>query len=550
MAGFNLRERRKHGFVSRQILAEGAVVAAARAEPLAVGPAAGGGQKGAAFFDFMFPELRAKPLDASEQQLAELAKAMREPAGVAEAELDNPDIPAGFTYLGQFVDHDMTLDLTPLAKAMDDPQMVKNFRTPGLDLDCVYGAGPGPHRFLFARRANASGQMVDTPSLSIGIAQESVDNVDRPGKRIRQLPNDLPRTAQGVALIGDHRNDENLVVAQIHLAFLKFHNAVVDHLAGTVPADQLFERAAKTVRWHYQWMILHDWVERLTERGIVARILAEGRKFYHFGDQPFMPWEFSAAAYRGGHSMVRETYSHNRVFRSRPPRIAGADLSTLFSFTNLSGNLVNGNGPHEDFGQGSLPSNWAIDWRRFFDLAPPADRSQFEFNPSRRLDTGLVEALHRLPGAEPGTPVASLAFRNLRRGVQLGLPSGQDVAALMRAQITFEPLSSDEVASGADGAVAQALGLHQATPLWFYILKEAAVRGEGRRLGPVGARIVAETFIGIVDGDKGSYLSDPTWKPHLPSAVPGTFFMTDLLKFVSASEDITNPLNGLNPVGD
>lgn len=550
MAGFNLRERRRHGFVSRQILAEGAVIAAARATPAAASPLGLGGQEGAAFFDFMFPELRNEPLEASDAKLAELALAMKERPGAAETELDNPDIPAGFTYLGQFVDHDMTLDLTPLAKAMDDPEMVRNFRTPGLDLDCVYGAGPGPHRFLFARAPNASGQMGDTPNLLIGTAQESIDNVDRPGRVIGALPNDLPRTAQGVALIGDHRNDENLVVAQIHLAFLKFHNAVVDHLSGTVPANELFEAAAKTVRWHYQWLVLHDWVERLTEPGIVARILHDGRLFYRFTKQPFMPWEFSAAAYRLGHSMVRETYSHNRIFRPNAPRLAGADLGTLFAFTNLSGSLINGNGPHPDFGKGSLPSNWAIDWRRFFELEPPADQTQFEFNPSRRLDTALVEALHNLPGATPGTAQASLAFRNLRRGVQLGLPSGQAVAKLMRQKINFEALAPDEIAKGDDGAVAKSLGFDKQTPLWFYILKEAAERGKGRRLGPVGARIVAETFIGIVQGDKGSYLSDPSWKPNLPSAIPGTFYMTDLLKFVAASEDAINPQKGLNPVGD
>lgn len=258
-----------------------------------------------------------------------------------------------------------------------------------------------------------------------------------------------------------------------------------------------------------------------------------------------MPWEFSAAAYRLGHSMVRESYSHNRIFRSRQPHLAEANLGTLFRFTNLSGDLVNGNGPSADFGQGSLPSNWTIDWRRFYALEPPADQSQFEFNHSRRLDPALVAALHNLPGPDAGTPRASLAFRNLRRGVQLGLPSGQDVAALMQNKIKFDPLSSGEIARGADGAVAKELGFDKKTPLWYYILKEASIRGGGRKLGPVGARIVAEVFIGIVQGDKGSY-----WKPHLPAAEPGTFFMTDLLRFVAAAENSADPLKGLNPIGD
>lgn len=543
MAGPNLRQRIGHGFVSRQVLAENAAIAAAQHAGGAEGfaPLDVGGQQGEAFFDFMFGELRDKPLKASDGDLAALARAMKEPPGATDADFDNTDIPAGFTYLGQFVDHDITLDLTPLSVAMEDPEMVKNFRTPGLDLDCVYGAGPGPHRFLFARAPNEAGQVVDTPKLLIGTAQASSENDDRPGQ-VPDLPNDLPRNAQGVALIGDHRNDENLVVAQIHLAFLKFHNAVVDHLAGSVDKSQLFAEAAKTVRWHYQWMVLHDWVERLTETGIVAKILHEGRKFYRFQTKPFMPWEFSGAAYRLGHSMVRQTYSHNRIFRTREPRLFNVDLSTLFGFTNLSGNIGTA--------FPTLPSNWAIDWRRFFDLPPPADQSQFEFNHSRKLDAGLIEALHNLPGSEPGTATASLAFRNLKRGVQIGLPSGQDVAALMRQKIAFDPISPAEIAQGPDGAVAKDLGFDKNTPLWYYILKEASARGGGKRLGPVGTRIIAEVFIGIVQGDEGSYLSQPGWTPHLPAAVPGTFFMTDLLKFVAAAEDSANPLKGLNPVGD
>lgn len=279
MAGPNLRQRIGHGFVSRQVVAENAAIAAAQQGAGAEGfaPLAVGGAKGEAFFDFMFGELRGKGLKADDAPLFELAKAMVEPELAANdpglAALDNPAIPAGFTYLGQFVDHDITLDLTPLADAQADPEMTRNFRTPGLDLDCVYGAGPGPHRFLFERAPNSSGEMVDTPKLLLGTAEATRENVDKPaGSQVKQLVgHDLPRNAQGVALIGDHRNDENLIVAQLHLAFLKFHNAVVEHLRGTVPDNELFNEASKTVRWHYQWMVLHDWVERLTETGIAAR---------------------------------------------------------------------------------------------------------------------------------------------------------------------------------------------------------------------------------------------------------------------------------------
>ena len=244
-----------------------------------------------------------------------------------------------------------------------------------------------------------------------------------------------------------------------------------------------------------------------------------------------------------GHSMVREKYSHNRIFRTPNPHLAEARLATLFRFSNLSGSLSS-----SVPGQGTLPSNWVIDWRRFFELPPPANTAQFEFNFSHQLDPLLTDALHKLPGATG--PEASLAFRNLKRGVRLGLPSGQAVAKEMRKKITFTPMTADEIASGPDGVVAKSLGFHTNTPLWYYILKEAQVKGGGERLGPVGARIVGEVFVGLVQGDEESFLSKPGWKPDLPAAKAGTFFMTDLLKFVAKAADPANPDKGLNPIGD
>lgn len=569
MAGPNLRQRIGHGFVSRQVFAENAIeqealiakAAPAAAKPKGVAKPKGlaaakakivpGGQEGPGFFDFMFKGLPA--FTASDADLQTLANAMKEAAVVDQPgadPLDNKKIPSGFTYLGQFVDHDITLDMTPLSRALADPEMVKNFRSPSLDLDCVYGAGPGPHRFLFAREAGPGGT-VDSPKLLIGTAQASAENSDRPGQQLPELPNDLPRNMQGVALIGDHRNDENLIVAQLHLTFLKFHNAVIDHLkAKGVPDDTLFEEAARTVRWHYQWMVLHDWVERLTGPGFVAQVLHEGRKFYRFQTKPFMPWEFSAAAYRLGHSMVREKYSHNRIFRTPNPHLAEGTLGLLFQFTNLSGSRIRSSVPSITGDPATLPSNWVIDWRRFFELPPPANASQFEFNFSRRLDALLTPALHNLPGSGGPDAPPSLAFRNLKRGVRVGLPSGQAVAKEMRKQINFTPITEDEIAGGTDGAVAKSLGFHKNTPLWYYILKEAEVKGGGERLGPVGARIVGEVFVGLVQGDETSFLSQPNWKPDLPAATPGTFLMTDLLKFVAKAADPANPDKALNPIGD
>jgi hypothetical protein len=472
-------------------------------------------------FGRMFPML--PPLKVSDAKLQALADAMLD-ANPGDPNGNNPRIPAGFTYLGQFVDHDITLDLTSLGDKEKDPLGIENFRTPSLDLDCVYGLGPDGSPHLYARNPAAGNK--HGPKLLIGKNFNSGEG---------DFSNDLPRSPEGFALIGDHRNDENLLVAQTHLAFLKFHNVVCDKLsAGANPPPDIFKEARQIVMWHYQWIVLHDWVERLTEPGTVAKILHDGRKFYRFKKFPYMPVEFSAAAYRLGHSMVRQRYAHNKIFTA-------ADFSLFFAFSGLSGGIIGDLAPTPptlppNTAFPRLPSNWIIDWRRFHELGPSGGAA-VNMAPSRKLDPLLIKELHSLPGGG-----GNLAFRNLKRGVNLGLPSGQDVAKHIKAK---NPLTPDEIASDSngstDGAVAKQQGLHKATPLWYYILKEAKVRHQGERLGPVGSTIISEVFVGLVHGDQNSYLwKVKNWKPTLPAAKPGTFTMADMLRFV----------NDINPIGD
>ena len=481
------------------------------------------GNKDPGMFGRMFPKL--PPLAVSDAKLQALAEAMidnnpGDPAG------NNPNIPAGFTYLGQFIDHDITLDLTSLGDKEKDPLGIENFRTPSVDLDCVYGLGPDGSPQLYAR--NASNANKPGPKLLIGKNMTvSFGNV------VGDFRNDLPRSPEGFALIGDHRNDENLLVSQTHLAMLKFHNKVCDMLsAGPNPPVDIFIEARRIVTWHFQWIVLHDWVERLCGKGIVAKILHDGRKFYRFKKVPYMPVEFSAAAYRLGHSMVRQRYAHNRVF-------TGADFQLFFDFSGLSGGIIGDlapNPPTAPTPVSVLPSNWIIDWRRFHEVGnsggAPVSRTQ-----ARKLDPYLVAALHNLPGGG-----GNLAFRNLKRGVNLGLPSGQDVAQLLKVK---NPLTAVEIASDSngstDGAVAKQQGLDTKTPLWYYILKEAKIRGNGESLGPVGSIIVSEVFVGLIHGDQNSFLwKVKNWKPTLPSAVAGDFTFADLLRFV----------DDINPIGD
>lgn len=483
-------------------------------------------------FGRMFPTL--DPLIVGDDALFELATAMKDgsPDG---PEGDNPLIPAGFTYLGQFIDHDITLDVTPLDEQDVDPLATQNFRSPALDLDALYGPGPALTPFMYAR--DGKGKIL--PKLLIGTATASVDQNNA---AVPALPNDLPRNSVGRAIIGDERNDENLLVAQTHLAFLKFHNAVVDWLGIEKPflsGAALFDEARRIVRWHYQWIVLFDFVERLTEPGLVGQIKHGGRRFYRFKTRPYMPVEFAAAAYRLGHSMVRESYSHNRVFRDGGT--APGSLGLLFFFTGKSGAIIGDLAQGADAGdfpggpgpQASLPSNWVIDWRRFFDFGTPSG-GDFHLNLSRKLDPLLVPALHTLPGEMERSAV--LPFRNLKRGVNLELPSGQSVAKAMGET----PLAPADIATGPDGAAAKSHGLHETTPLWYYILKEAEVHHKGARLGPVGSTIIAETFLGLVHGDHNSFLwNRANWKPELPSADGDNFTMVDMLSFV----------NDINPVG-
>ena len=489
------------------------------------------GHEDPGMFGRMFPTL--PPLVASDSALESLANAMKD-ANPSDAAGNNPDISAGFTYLGQFVDHDITLDLTSIGEKERDPLATENFRTPSLDLDSVYGRGLDGSPQLYAR----TGGKQPGPKFLIGKTVEGFQNL---GNVSAGLPNDLPRSPEGFALIGDHRNDENLLVAQTHLAFLKFHNKVVDRLVGGAnPPPDVFFEARKIVTWHYQWLVLHDFVERLTEPGIVAKILHEGRKFYRFKKFPYMPVEFSAAAYRLGHSMVREVYSHNRIFSPAATPAIPATLALLFTFSGLSGGIVGDLAPMPLTGPTPvrlLPSNWIIDWRRFYDFKLPP-QPDVPLNHARKIDPFIVPQLHDLPGGG-----GNLAFRNLRRGVILGLPSGQAIAKFMKISNALTP---DEIATGPDGQAAKAQGLHEDTPLWYYILKEAQMRKAGRSLGPVGARIVAEVFVGLVAGDHESYLHrmGTNWRPELPSEVPGTFTMVDLLRFVG---DIS-PVDGITTV--
>jgi hypothetical protein len=467
---------------------------------------------------------------------------MEEPAG---STLDSA-IPAGFTYLGQFVDHDLTLDPSVGFPFIEDVQRLRDARTPAFDLDSVYGMGPDLQPELYdpafpaARARMAIGSTSPLPAASgrPGTLPGGTP-VPAPPPLNGSMPNDLPRNADRSPITGDHRNDENLIIAQTHLAFLKFHNAVIATLNDD---DDAFADAKRLVTWHYQWIVLNDFLPRIVDGAVLDDVLQNGRKFFEFEDRAFMPIEFSAAAYRLGHTMVRDQYNYNRVFNAVvPTRIAPATLDLLFDFTGAL-EFEPTQTPDPAVAPSAIPSNWIIDWRRFYEVSPDSVPGKL-LNVTRAIDTRITHFLFRLrvPGVVPALP-ASLPERNLLRGSRLGLPSGQAVAQRMG----LTPLTPAVLGSGATGATVTRFGFDTQTPLWFYILKEAELLAAGQHLGPVGSRIVSEVFVGLLDGDEHSFRSsEPDWTPVLPAATPHTFTMADLLLFVNDLDPIGPDPNGL-----
>jgi len=387
-----------------------------------------------------------------------------------ETVFDNPDIPAGYTYLGQFVDHDITLDERPLGSQEDRSGAANappvSARTVILELDSVYGPTPG------------KGPMYEKDKrlkVGVGFGKHSKGSeIDLPRKHDHDLAPgrlDPNRIIGNEALIGDGRNDENLIVAQIHLAFHRFHNT-------RMAQGDSFDTARKETIRHYQWVVLHDFLKRICGSDFVDFLLADphNRRFPFPQDgKVFMPVEFSIAAYRFGHSMVRPSYELN------DPLTAGPGPIDIFGAgDNALSGLRGGR---------RLPAFWQLQMDRFFDFdgSEPAQRS-------RRIDAKLAPQLVSLPEfrSEARDPrMLSLPFRNLRRSWQNGLPSGQDLAKRLGLTV---------------------LNPGNPTPLWLYVLQEARVMAHGRRLGPLGAHIVAETLIGLLSHGKISIIREG-WKP-------------------------------------
>jgi len=472
------------------------------------------------------------------------------PVGEAEPGDENPTIPAGYTYFGQFIDHDLTFDPNSSLQKLNDPDATENFRTPRLDLDSLYGRGPDDQPYLYD----------DTKQ----VIQFIVDS-NRPGE--------LQRNVNGRAIIGDPRNDENHIVAQIQALFLNFHNKVIDQLATDRPdlvakPHEKFELAQRIVRWHYQYLVINDYLPKIVGDDTIQKVLGGHPRtdprpdlvvYKPKGGKAYMPVEFSVAAFRFGHSMVRPSYAlNNEIGGKNTPRFSQDRFNRVpvFDGTTTPGNSLDGLQP--------LPAKWEINWDFFFSAsgtlpvtvfskANDPDNGKWQVDvaktstqPSYRIDTQLVDPLAMLPinvaksGDQPDH-IPTLAYRNLVRGSQFQLPSGQNVArALGRTVLTEDELWDFKAEDPANPAAEEQEKIDRQqklrqtfafrAPLWFYILKESeltsrrpagsgdlpnnADKAGGHFLGPVGGQIVAEVLVGILWHDHTSYLyQDSRWTP-------------------------------------
>jgi nucleoid-associated protein YgaU len=504
-------------------------------------------------FDFLFPSLQDDEANLlpsganTPEQLKNLGSSMVD----TDAETEDSPIPAAYTYFGQFVDHDITLEIqqgfgsATMAQLLD-PAMTPlnvetirnallNHRTPTLDLDSVYG--------LPAPRDPANRDKLQLGKVTL-LNSPTPPTARPPGTDADDF-HDLPREPRDegniehdrAAVIGDPRNDENLIISQLHVAFLRAHNALVDQ-------GLSFDEARRVLRQHYQHIVVHDFLRKVADPAIVDDIVANGNKWFDPLSEPtFMPLEFSVAGYRFGHSMVRAAYNFNSNFNLHGG--IPATLELLFTFTALSGQLR---------GSDTLPENWIIQWETVVGTDAAASRA-------RRIDPSLATfkddtfqalfALKKLTG-DTETPdlAARLAVRNLLRGYRLRLPTGQAVAEHIGAQV----LTKDELlaaAGSADQRIAlEAGGFQFRTPLWYYTLAEAKHFHNGAHLGPVGSTLVAEVLIGLVRRSTDSILTQPGWTPSLPSARPGTFELADLLRLAGVLPGAQTPRTYVVRSGD
>jgi hypothetical protein len=293
--------------------------------------------------------------------------------------------------------------------------------------------------------------------------------------------------------MADARNDENAIIAQLHMVFLRLHNGFVDK-------GLSFEAARHQVLVRYQKAVLTDFLPAMAGQTVTNQALMDRTPLYKPNENVDLPVEFTVAAYRFGHSMVRTAY-----------RLAEAEEGVNVPFTQVFDGT-----PNDLTGGRPVVPDKVVYWPNFLQFPDePAP-----VNVHRRIDPILTDDLFQLPfpSAITGGP-SSLAERNLIRGKRYGLPTGQKVAR----RLGLRPLTNRQLGISAT--------FGGGAPLWFYVLGEANSRTGGGSLGKVGGTIVAATFVGLLRDDPGSILNQNRGK-----VVSGDFTIAQLVAEAGADD--------------
>lgn len=433
----------------------------------------------------LFPPSQIDP-SATSEALIELGRAMTDDGNRLSHTRPIIFIDAGYTYFGQFLDHDLTNDTSSLEEAKNkEPHELVNLHAPRLDLGHLYGRGPDDPD---------SERLYESDRMRLRVGQPGAD-----GRSFDICVDPV----SGERILADERSGENLIVRQMTAVFARLHNFAVEQFAEISDPAARFRRARLQTCWQFQWLVCRDFLAIVLDPGVYRAFFVEpgGRSGIEWKTFS-IPVEFSVAAMRFGHSMVRENYLFS----------LGQDLK-LEKIFGLS---------HH---RGPVPDELRINWGFFFQGAGAGTAVS-----ARSIDTRIVTVLHQLPeelirmfnrrSPPVSVPVESpqLAVRSLLRGALLRLASGQTAAcALGLDLLTEEELTQDDRGEVTEqGKILIARDLLRETPLWYYILKESEVRQNGNRLGPLGSRIIAETILAAVKHDPDSYLNHPEAKGQPP----------------------------------
>lgn len=425
--------------------------------------------------------------------------------------------PAGYTYLGQLVAHDLSMDVTSVLGNTQDPNTVPNFVTPFLDLDTIYGV-------------NGATAPMDGPFF-------------------RLEGRDFSRQGNGQPQVADGRNDNHRILSQLTVAFMKLHNKFAQIQLDEHGDDgRAFDAAKRETIQTYQSVVLTDMLPKYIDNGVYDIALNSRNHVLYTGDiknRAAIPAEFAACAFRVAHSRSRATYRVN----GRLSGTFGRPVAALFS--------VEGFRQIELIGGSPLPSDMEVQWSRFFFDFPipgftnsarindmryaapllhaPFGKAAIQCNENDAKCTGECGE-HRCVIVDgetiEGRATLSLALIDLTRGQTMGMPGGIALARHVRESTgtPLQVLSVDQMKS--DGFGLPENYNRDDVPLLLYLAHESVIEHQGTVLGFLGSLIVGETIIGLVDRDHDGILHEGNWHFHSRITNSHEVSMRDVLNYI------------------